>query len=179
MSEGLHGFPDCPFYQYHFVGGPEDGTISTGFHPYFRIVMGDGSIYETLKNESQDDYVEWLDDGTRKIELCFQGYTTPPEHKALNITKKEIKEPHKPRKFYEPHPGLLGCPIPIPEEVRIAANELANLPSGTLAQAVEMIEKSYPNGIVTANEKLGIIILYIEEARSTHSWRVIRFKDIE
>lgn len=73
MSIPLEGFPDCVFYNYYLIGGPNDGEVSNGFRPYFRLTI-EGAIYEVLNPDApQDEYVEWVDDGTRKIKLYYKG----------------------------------------------------------------------------------------------------------
>ena len=49
--------------------------------------------------------------------------------------------------FYDPHPGFAGCTIPIPEEVRLVANEL-NGQEMELEIAIELIQKACPEGKV-------------------------------
>jgi len=77
MSEGLDGYEDCIFYQYHLVGGPKDGEVSTGLRPYFRLAFPqDGGVYAVPKEIEclgPEEYVEWLNDNTRKIVLVYQG----------------------------------------------------------------------------------------------------------
>jgi hypothetical protein len=73
MSMPLEGFSDCIFYQYYLIGGSNDGEISNGFRPYFRLTI-QGQIYEVKNPEaSPDEYVEWINDGTRKINLYYNG----------------------------------------------------------------------------------------------------------
>ena len=71
MSEGLRGEPEAILYQCHLVGGPDDGTVTNCFRPYFWLKMP-GGLYEAKKHDTQDDYVQWVDDGTRRIDLYFQ-----------------------------------------------------------------------------------------------------------
>ena len=69
----LEGFSDCIFYQYFFVGGPKDGEIANGFRPYFSLTYN-GLVYEVFNpKDSPDEYVEWVNDGTRKITLHYKG----------------------------------------------------------------------------------------------------------
>ena len=73
-DEGIHGFPDSVFYQYYFFGGSENGYISNGFRPYFRIITPEGNIYEAKEpHKFEHEYIEWVDDGTRRIDLFFKG----------------------------------------------------------------------------------------------------------
>ena len=78
--------------------------------------------------------------------------------------------------FYDPHPGLAGAVIPIPEPVRKVANELVGQ-TMTLQEALEKI-KAVTDGNVSVVERHNFIGLEIEEAETNrrHSFRVIRFK---
>jgi hypothetical protein len=59
-------------YNYHLHGGPRDGEVSNGFRPYYQLEI-DGNIYEVQNSDaSPDEYVEWVNDGTRKIELYWK-----------------------------------------------------------------------------------------------------------
>jgi hypothetical protein len=69
MSEGLSGFPDCIFYQYHLFGGPNDGEVSNGFRPYFQLVI-QGHVYEVPHPPETEE--QWVDDGTRRIDLFYK-----------------------------------------------------------------------------------------------------------
>lgn len=183
MSVPLNGFPDMPFYNLYFVGGPLDGQVSNGFRPYYRMVI-EGNIYEVnsfADTTDPDDYVEWVDDGTRKITLYHKGevkYNSKDTFsQSWSIGKpREMREPDKVYEFYDPHPGLAGCSVRIPEPIRLIANEISGSRM-SLRQAVFLI-RAATTGIVEAVEDMGMITLRIEESTGQiHSWRVIRFRE--
>lgn len=105
--------------------------------------------------------------------------------------------------FYEPHPGLLGCTVPIPEEVKKVAAELDGN-TLELEEAVAKIHAVCPGGKIKvsepeclmaapgqpAREKEGMICLQLEEMQVPgredlkgliykYNWRVIKFKEAE
>ena len=97
--------------------------------------------------------------------------------------------------FFEPHPGLMGCVIPIPAKVKA----IADLLDGTVTSidsAVALIQSACSDGKVrsiflhTKNQILkpqpvgyGMIVLELGEVdcgtfkMSQYNWRVIRFKN--
>ena len=80
--------------------------------------------------------------------------------------------------FYDPHPGLAGCPVPIPDVVKRVADEL-NGQSLPLAEAIERIQRVAGGGVdVALNERhIGLSLPGILDGHAcTHSWRVIRFR---
>lgn len=81
------------------------------------------------------------------------------------MTKTKAK-----RHFYDPHPGMAGCSVPIPEAVRLAANALAGR-TLTLAYAIKKIDAAGTGGKVEAHSDC--IMLTIVSAM-VHCWRVIR-----
>jgi hypothetical protein len=77
--------------------------------------------------------------------------------------------------FFDPHPGFAGAMIPIPEAVRMVANELDGK-SITLREAVARIQAVTKGKVSIANND-DFISLEITEANGTrHGFRVIRFK---
>lgn len=90
-------------------------------------------------------------------------------------------------RLYDPHPGLSGCPLPLPAEVKTAAEEL----DGTtieLDDAIDRIQiavKDNKYRVVKIEpqyvEGSGFISLEVErkeDAEGTkHFWRVIRFEE--
>lgn len=80
--------------------------------------------------------------------------------------------------FFDPHPGLAGCLVPIPDVVKRAANELNGL-SLPLAEAIERIQRVAGSGVdVALNEgHIGLSLPGILDGHACmHSWRVIRFR---
>lgn len=81
-------------------------------------------------------------------------------------------------RLYDPHPGLLGCPVPIPDVVKRVADEL-NGQSLPLAEAVERIQHAAGGEVEVAFEHRHISLELPGILRGhpcTHSWRVIRFR---
>lgn len=73
MHDDLRGTADNPLYQMRLHGGPLDGETSTALRPYFELTIN-GNCYRTGPTDPiSDDYVEWVDDGTRSIDLFYQG----------------------------------------------------------------------------------------------------------
>lgn len=81
--------------------------------------------------------------------------------------------------FHDPHPGLAGCPVPLPEHLRLTANWL-NGCTMSIGEAVQIITDTIDDaGIQRATLKVydDWIGLQIETPESfIHSWRLIRFK---
>lgn len=80
--------------------------------------------------------------------------------------------------FFDPHPGLLGCPVPIPDAVKRVADELdgQSLP---IAEAVERIQRAAGGEVDVAFEQRHISLELPGILRGrpcVHSWRVIRFR---
>ncbi len=61
--------PDCLVYNCHLFGGPNDGEVSTCFRPYFQLGLPTGT-YRT-QSDDPEVYVQWEDDGTRRIDLYY------------------------------------------------------------------------------------------------------------
>lgn len=105
--------------------------------------------------------------------------------------------------FFDPHPGLLGCTVPIPEAVKKVAAELDGH-TLELEEAVAKIHAACPGGRIKvsqpemqmtapgqpAREKEGMVCLQLEEVRVDgredlngllykYNWRVIKFKEAE
>lgn len=88
----------------------------------------------------------------------------------------------EPVEFYDPHPGLAGCTVRIPESVKLVANEL-NGTVATLNVAIQKIKDSLPIDIhsvflVSVSFKHNMITL--DEKREDgyeNSWRVLRYRD--
>jgi len=77
--------------------------------------------------------------------------------------------------FFDPHPGLAGAMIPIPEAVRKIANNL-NGKSMPLRKAVTRI-KAATKGTVRVVDRFEFIYLELAESNGVrHGFRVIRFK---
>lgn len=80
--------------------------------------------------------------------------------------------------FFDPHPGLLGCPVPIPDAVKQVADAL-NGQSLLLAEAVERIQRAAGGEVEVAFEHRHISFELpgiLRGCPCTHSWRVIRFR---
>ena len=77
--------------------------------------------------------------------------------------------------FFDPHPGLAGAMIPIPEAVRKVANNL-NGKSMTLREAVARIQ-AVTKGTIRVVERYKFIYLELPGSGGIrHGFRVIRFK---
>ncbi len=77
--------------------------------------------------------------------------------------------------FFDPHPGLAGARIPIPEKVRMVANELSGK-SMTLCEAVARIQAATSGKVSIANNYDFILLEIIEANGVRHGFRVVRFK---
>lgn len=86
------------------------------------------------------------------------------------------------KRFYDPHPGLAGASIPIPEAVRLVANNLAEREFVELNEAVQQIQNACPEGKVHVFEDMiSLRVGQIQHGMLTypqHSWRVIRLEAI-
>ncbi len=86
----------------------------------------------------------------------------------------------EPVEFYDPHPGLLGCPYPIPESVRLVANEL-NGTVITLDKAMRKVKNALPvslESIFLVTAKRDIIMLHEQKMnKEENMWRVLRYRD--
>lgn len=84
-------------------------------------------------------------------------------------------------RFFDPHPGLMGCMIPIPNEVKDVADSL-NACVMDLADAMGQLERTFPSGVFQAHIDKGFIGLTVGDLSKgdvVHSWRVIRFRETE
>lgn len=73
MSEDyveIRGGEDSPIFILHFFGGPSDGEIINSFRPYHKTITSDGHVYEV---NDLTDFLIWIDDFTKKIELHYKG----------------------------------------------------------------------------------------------------------
>lgn len=61
-------------YLLHMHGGPEDGMIVHALRPYFQMVEPESDKIYRIKGDPDhpDDYVQWVDDNTRRIDLHWQ-----------------------------------------------------------------------------------------------------------
>jgi len=89
------------------------------------------------------------------------------------------------KEFYDPHPGLLGCPEPIPEAVRIKAADMDGN-TFTIDEAVGMIQEVAPEGYEVKAHDSFITLAGGETVdvptkppilARTFNWRVLRFRD--
>lgn len=76
--------------------------------------------------------------------------------------------------FLNPHPGLAGCPTPIPEEVREVANYLDGK-TLSLGDAYKLIKSACPLGLVRVHQSHNYIGLQVNIDDSTkelteHEW---------
>lgn len=83
-------------------------------------------------------------------------------------------------RFYDPHPGMLGAAIPLPEHVRIIAQSLDGT-RGDLDEAMEQIRDAVwdiQHASVSVSIGYAMIVLTIGSMENPpiHSWRVIRFR---
>jgi len=91
--------------------------------------------------------------------------------------------------FYNPHPGLLGCPLPLPEAIVQAAahidgkTETIDVVLDVLCAAVDRSDSEWRRAELKVHygEGLDFIILEVERKCDrdsvSHGWRVICFKD--
>lgn len=56
-------------YKIYQHAGPRDGEMTYCYKPYFELTI-EGAIYRS-KSDVLDEYVEYVDDGTRKIDLYY------------------------------------------------------------------------------------------------------------
>ena len=94
-------------------------------------------------------------------------------------------------RYFDPHPGLMGCPEPIPEAVRLVANELVTAEGVSLPEAIAKIQAACPEGRVRAVDeghgiRGGMIVLEVGEAFrmgdhifAKYNWRVISYHWID
>jgi len=79
----------------------------------------------------------------------------------------------EPKKFYDPHPGLLGAAAPIPKAVKKAADQI-NGRTMTLREAVVELRKATKGEISV--EKDCILLSCLGANGGGHIWRVIRYR---
>ena len=84
-------------------------------------------------------------------------------------------------KLFDPHPGLMGCPVPLPEKVRTLAATLDGQ-SMTVKEAVEKI-KAVISERFSVKATKGCILLYqgsvedlLKHGARCNCWRVLRYK---
>jgi len=77
------------------------------------------------------------------------------------------------KEFYDPHPGLLGATIPIPEPVRLVAEKLNGQTIG-LDKAVRQIQEVTDGKVCVSDDCVGLDLKMGNGVR--YLFRVIRFK---
>lgn len=84
--------------------------------------------------------------------------------------------------FYDPHPGLAGCPRPLPEPVRIVANELAETET-TLDDAMARISNAAKTlgryRVENHDDFLALTRWSTEDEYPQDNWRVIRYHPVD
>tara|TARA_B100001778_G_scaffold334986_1_gene350466 strand:+ start:25788 stop:26087 length:300 start_codon:yes stop_codon:yes gene_type:complete len=83
-------------------------------------------------------------------------------------------------RLHGPHPGLLGAAAPIPEELRLAANELDGK---TMKQidawhALNRVAVELP-GVELKERNSCFLATLMSDGRPVHCWRVISFEPTE
>lgn len=84
-------------------------------------------------------------------------------------------------KFHDPHPGLMGCSIPLPEHLRITAQWLDGQ-TMTVDEAIQCFKDSaseHERPIVVTIEQDCILIKmgsFKDRRYPVHCWRAMRFK---
>src|SRR3989344_4010288 len=99
-----------------------------------------------------------------------------------NADVEEEQEPNLQQKvkFYDPHPGLLGCPIPLPYEIKRAAHSLDNKVM-TLEEAfnrLEPIAKIYDEGKVKITSRYNFIYFQFKLGTGICVYRLLTYKSI-
>jgi len=79
--------------------------------------------------------------------------------------------------FFDPHPGFAGAAIPIPHQVKEAADKLDGQ-SLTLAEALECLRSAYPAGRFEVVAEYDFVSLWLDGGRHqpSHMFRVIRYR---
>jgi len=81
---------------------------------------------------------------------------------------------NKQYEFYDPHPGgISGAIVPLPTHMKSVADSL-NGKTITLEEAVEKIGEG-----ARVIEKYNFIMYVKNSGTATHSWRLIRYKELE
>jgi len=87
--------------------------------------------------------------------------------------------------FYDPHPGLMGCPTPLPEKVCLVAATLSGM-RGTVEQAIHKIWNACPDEWegkqkVEDTDVEGSTFIFLSfrypDGRE-NGWRVIRYRKV-
>lgn len=91
--------------------------------------------------------------------------------------KKEEPDLDELKLFYEPHPGLAGAIVPIPNPVKRVADELDGK-TLSLRDAVAKI-KAVTNGEVDIDSNYKDIGLTVRYGSTKHTWSVIKYRDGE
>ncbi len=85
----------------------------------------------------------------------------------------------KPVEFYDPHPGLMGCPKPFPKHLRVIAEQLDGHEM-TVNEAILCFENSalegQPISVTAVQDCILIRIGSFKDRSPVHSWRAIRFR---
>jgi len=72
MIESNVPFGGRIIYQFNYIGGPKGGVTEDKFQPKCRVVI-DSSLYEIQEPDTESDYIQWVDDNTRSIDLHYKG----------------------------------------------------------------------------------------------------------
>jgi hypothetical protein len=86
-------------------------------------------------------------------------------------------------KFFDPHPGMMGAAVPLPEKVRKLAASLDGKRE-TVRSVLARVKKASPKGF-DVGARSGCIMLYSSPTTGAgghefefpqHCWRVLRYK---
>ena len=88
--------------------------------------------------------------------------------------------------FYDPHPGLGGCVLPLPEAVKKVADELdgktvtPDYASERIDSAIRKTDSEYRSIKTAVHENIITVEVerYCDPEGTKHCWRVIRFKNL-
>lgn len=80
------------------------------------------------------------------------------------------------KQFYEPHPGLAGASVEIPEPVRLVAERLDGQ-SMALNEAVTRIKSASDGAVKVADDAIGLELKMADGI--VHMFRVIMFRDLD
>ena len=83
--------------------------------------------------------------------------------------------------FYDPHLGVLGCPVPFPEHLRMTAEWLDGKEM-TTDEAVQCFKDAVPEHILPISVEIVNDCIMVTmgsfktKNRPVHTWRAIRFR---
>lgn len=81
--------------------------------------------------------------------------------------------------FYDPHPGLAGCPVRLPEAVRLVADSLSGK-IGSVQEAKELIIDAVDTDLPfeVKVEDTCILLMIGNFDIGKHCWNVIKYREV-